>query len=106
MVPTLNVVTRDGTTISVSGQEGPSVMETIRDAGIDELAAICGGSCSCGTCHVYIDSAFTGMLPPMSADEDDLLDSSSYRRPESRLTCQIPFSAALDGLSVTIAPEE
>lgn len=105
-MPTLNVTTRDGTEIAVDAQAGQSVMETIRDAGIDELAAICGGCCSCGTCHAYVDPEFAEMLPPISDDENDLLDGSSFRRAESRLTCQIPFVAVLDGLRVTIAPED
>jgi hypothetical protein len=55
-------------------------MEAVRQAGFDELQALCGGSCSCATCHVYIEGAD---LPPMSADEDDLLDSSDHRQTNS-----------------------
>jgi 2Fe-2S ferredoxin len=61
---------------------------------------------SCATCHVYIDPNWLDALPAISEDEDDLLDGSDYRRPESRLSCQIPFSGALDGLRVTIAPSD
>ena len=102
----LSVTTREGSEISVDAKTGESVMELIRDAGIDELLAICGGCCSCATCHVYVDEEFLDALPTMSSDEDDLLDGSSYRAPNSRLSCQIPFSDVLDGLRVRIAPEE
>ena len=66
-------------------------MEVIRDAGIDELLALCGGCCSCATCHVHVDPDFAARLPPMSEDENDLLDSSDDRDETSRLSCQIPF---------------
>jgi 2Fe-2S ferredoxin len=81
-------------------------MEVVRDAGIDELLAICGGSCSCSTCHIYVDAAALALLPPIGPDEDDLLDSSDHRTERSRLACQVPFTAAIEGISVTIAPED
>ncbi|MFG1279860.1 2Fe-2S iron-sulfur cluster-binding protein [Xanthobacter autotrophicus] len=90
----------------VEGKEGLSVMEIIRDSGFDELLALCGGCCSCATCHVYVDPTFSSLLPAMSDEENDLLDGSSSRRAESRLSCQLFFSDALDGLRVTIAPED
>ena len=104
-MPTLLVTTREGTQETLDGDAGLSVMEIIRDNGLDELLALCGGCCSCATCHVYVDPAFAGIVPAMSDDENDLLDGSSHRTAHSRLSCQIPFAAALDGLSVTIAPE-
>ncbi|HEX8443168.1 MAG TPA: 2Fe-2S iron-sulfur cluster-binding protein [Allosphingosinicella sp.] len=102
----LTVVTRDGTEKSVRGEEGLSVMEVIRDNGFDELLALCGGCCSCATCHVHVDEEWLGALPPMSEDEDDLLDSSDARQANSRLSCQLRFTAALDGMRVQIAPED
>ena len=100
------VTTRDGTEKTLAAKPGMSVMEIIRDGGVDEVLALCGGCCSCATCHVHVDEAFLAALPPVSADEDDLLDSSAHRQPNSRLSCQLPFSDALDGLKVTIAPED
>ena len=105
-MPQLTIVARDGTEKTVEGKEGWSVMELIRNAGFDELLALCGGCCSCATCHVHVDEEWTAVLPPVGPDEDDLLDSSSHRRPSSRLSCQIDFRAELDGLRVTIAPED
>lgn len=100
------VTLRDGETREIEASAGISIMETIRDDGIDELMAICGGCCSCATCHVYVDESQLSLLPEMSEDEDSLLGASDHRNATSRLSCQIPFSDALDGLRVTIAPED
>ena len=80
----------------LEGEVGLSVMEIARDAGVDEILALCGGCCSCATCHVHVDPAFADRLPPMSEDENDLLDSVDDRDAFSRLSCQIPFGPALD----------
>ena len=103
---TINVTLRNGETRAIAASEGMSVMENLRDGGIDELLALCGGCCSCATCHVHVDPAFLDKLPPMSEDENDLLDSSDSRDANSRLSCQVPFTDALDGLKVTIAEED
>ena len=105
-MPRLVVVDRSGEEREVEGDAGLVVMEVIRDNGFDELLALCGGCCSCATCHVHVDPAFKHLLPKMGADEDDLLDSSDHRNENSRLSCQIPFGDELDGLRVTIAPED
>ncbi|MGC1271499.1 MAG: 2Fe-2S iron-sulfur cluster-binding protein [Croceibacterium sp.] len=105
-MPKLTVVTRDGEERTVEAASGLTVMEAIRDNGFDELLALCGGCCSCATCHVHVDPAFADLLPPITEDEDDLLDSSDDRDPTSRLSCQIPFTDALDGLKVRIAAED
>ena len=100
----LVVVTRKGEDREIEATTGLSVMEVLRDGGIDEVLALCGGCCSCATCHVYVESDVE--LPPMSQDEDDLLDSSDHRNERSRLSCQLPFTAAMDGVRVTVAPED
>ncbi|KLE33821.1 2Fe-2S iron-sulfur cluster-binding protein [Aurantiacibacter luteus] len=105
-MPKLTVVTRAGEESTLDVASGLTVMEAIRDNGFDELLALCGGCCSCATCHVHVDPAFADRLPPMSEDEDDLLDSSDHRDATSRLSCQIPFTDALDGLKVRIAEED
>ncbi len=105
-MPILNVVMRSGGTRAIEANAGPSVMEILRNDGVEELLALCGGCCSCATCHVYVDPAYVAKLPPVSVDEDSLLDGSEHRTAESRLSCQIPFTAAIDGLTVTIAPED
>lgn len=105
-MPQLIVTTREGETRSLDAASGLSLMEAIRDSGIDELLALCGGVCSCATCHVHVDPAFADILPPMGADENDLLDSSDHRNERSRLSCQIRLDNSLDGLRVTIADED
>ena len=105
-MPKLVVVNRSGEESTVEAAAGLSVMEAIRDNGFDELLALCGGCCSCATCHVYIDPAFADKVAPMSEDENDLLDSSDHRNETSRLSCQIHLTDALDGLKVTIAQED
>lgn len=102
----LVVKTQDGSVESLPAKEGLSVMELLREAGQDELLALCGGCCSCATCHVFVDEAYLSLLPPISEDEDMLLDSSLHRISTSRLSCQLPFTAALDGLVLTIAPQD
>lgn len=105
-MPKLIVVNRAGEETSIEVGQGLTVMEAIRDNGFDELLALCGGCCSCATCHVHVDPAFKDVLPAITMDEDDLLDSSDHRDENSRLSCQIPFTDAMDGMKVTIAKED
>lgn len=103
---TLTIIDRNGQTHSAETQPGFSLMEIIRDAGLDELLALCGGCCSCATCHVFVDEEHFDRLGPLLDDEDDLLDSSSHRRATSRLSCQIDMSDVDFDLRITIAPED
>ncbi len=105
-MPELIVTTREGDSRPIEAASGVSVMEAIRDAGFDELLALCGGVCSCATCHVHVDPSCAALLPAMSADEDDLLASSRHRDATSRLSCQIRLDQSLSGLRVTIAEED
>ena len=105
-MPKLTIVNRAGEEKTIEATAGLSVMEAIRDAGFDELLALCGGCCSCATCHVLVDDAWMDKAGGPNADENDLLDSSDHRGPTSRLSCQLEMTAALDGLRVTIAPED
>lgn len=102
----LTVIDRSGTERVIDAKPGLTVMENIRDAGFDELLALCGGCCSCATCHVHVDPDFADRLEPISEDESDLLDSSSHRDERSRLSCQLRFNDGLAGLRVTIAQED
>ena len=101
----LRVIDRDGTEHQVEGRVGLKVMETLRDLDYG-VAAICGGMCSCATCHVYVDPAWLERLPEPMSDERDLLTELSHYEGNSRLSCQIEFTPELDGLRVTIAPDE
>jgi 2Fe-2S ferredoxin len=104
-MPSVTVILRKGNSQVVKAEVGASVMEAIRNAGIDEVVALCSGSCSCATCHVYVEAG-GGSLPPIAADEADMLECSLHREPNSRLSCQLAVDAALQGLVVRIAPEE
>ena len=105
-MPQISVTDRAGATRTVAAKPGHSVMEIIRDAGFDELLALCGGCCSCATCHVHVAPEWIDRVGAAGVDENDLLDSSDHRTPASRLSCQIDFTPALDGLAVRIAPED
>jgi 2Fe-2S ferredoxin len=105
-MPTLNVTLRDGSHRSVDGSSGNSAMHILRDNGIDEIMALCGGCLSCATCHVYVDDAVLDKLAPIGEVEDELLESSDHRTANSRLSCQIIVDDRLDGMSLTIAPED
>lgn len=105
-MPIIHVTTRDGSQQEVQATSGRSLMENLRGGGIEEILALCGGNCSCATCHVFVAEEWLDKLPPMGSDEDDLLDSADARQSNSRLSCQIPVTDSLDQLRVTVAPEE
>ena len=95
---------RQGKEHVLEGRDGWSVMEILRDGGLD-IAAECGGACACATCHVYVNDGWLEKLPPRSDGETDMLDMALAVEPNSRLSCQIVCSEALDGIKVTVAPE-
>lgn len=97
------VTDQAGAQHELEGLDGWRVMEVIRDWGLN-IKAECGGALSCATCHVYVDAAWTGIVGAPSDDEEDMLDSVGDVRANSRLSCQILMSDALDGLQVTLAP--
>jgi ferredoxin, 2Fe-2S len=103
-MPTLNVTTRDGTRLAVEARAGLSIMENIRNAGITEMVALCGGTLSCATCHVYVDEILRARLPAPSEDETAMLEVCDHRLPNSRLSCQLLFGDDFDKLAITIAP--
>ena len=104
-MPLLRVVDRDGVEHQVEGRAGAKVMETLRDLDYG-VAAICGGMCSCATCHVYVDPEWVSKLPAPMSDERELLADLGNREPNSRLSCQLDFTEGLAGLRVTIAADE
>jgi ferredoxin, 2Fe-2S len=100
----IHVTDREGAEHTLEASEGWSVMEIIREAGLP-IEAACGGCCACATCHVYVEEAWLSKLEPASDEEDRMLDEAYQVQENSRLSCQIPFAEALDGLKVTLAPE-
>ncbi len=103
-MPTVVYVQPDGTREEIEVPVGYSVMEGAMMNGVAGIEAECGGACSCATCHAYVDPAWTDRLPAMEDLEDAMLDSANERRENSRLSCQIPVSEGLDGLTVTVVP--
>ncbi len=96
----------DGTTRTVQGKAGQSLMEVARDAAIPGITADCGGSCSCATCHVMIEPEWHDRLPTPEPTESEILEFAADVDPErSRLSCQIPVSAGLNGIVVTVPAE-
>lgn len=99
------VVDRDGKEHEIEAKPGLKIMEILRELDYG-VAAICGGLCSCATCHVYVDEAWMAKLPKPQSDESDLLrELPDYREPVSRLSCQVDFTESLSGIKVAIAPD-
>jgi ferredoxin, 2Fe-2S len=100
------VTDRDGNVHEVEGRVGVKLMETLREFDYG-VTAICGGLCSCATCHIFVKPEWIPKLPAPQGDEKELLvELQNYDAPTSRLSCQVDFTAALDGLELRIAPDE
>jgi 2Fe-2S ferredoxin len=100
---TVFLVAADGTRRSVSGRAGRSLMKAAVDAGIDGIAADCGGCLTCATCHVIVAPDWAARLPPPSADELSMLEmTAAPREATSRLSCQIELGPALEGLEARL----
>ena len=90
----------DGVRYELDAQNASTVMETAVKNGVPGIEAECGGACACATCHVYVDPAWASKLPAREEMEDSMLDFALDVRPESRLSCQLKVTDALDGLVV------
>jgi len=95
---------RDGAVHELDAAEGLNLMEILRDGGLD-VEAICGGQCICSTCHVYIGETWVDRLPARGDAEQVLVEDTGHFRESSRLSCQVNYDEALDGLSLALAPE-
>lgn len=102
---TIHVTDREGRRHDVQGRAGDKLMEVLRefDWGV---AAICGGMCSCATCHVFVDADWLDRFPGREMDEQELLEFLDHFQPNSRLSCQLELRELHDGLTVALAPEE
>jgi 2Fe-2S ferredoxin len=96
----ITFIEHDGTVHTVEAEIGSTVMETALANGIASIVAECGGSCSCATCLVHVDEAWSPIVGPPSAEEEEMLDSAFEVKPTSRLSCQIKVTQELDGLIV------
>jgi len=103
-VGTLKVKDRDGLIHELDAKIGSTIMEIIRDAGLD-IEAACGGCCACATCHVYVTNEKIQKLKLIDDDEESMLDQAFSVLNNSRLGCQIEYSNDLDGMELTLAPE-
>jgi ferredoxin, 2Fe-2S len=106
-MPTIHVIDQDGNEHTLEARANLKLMEVLREREELGVAAICGGSCSCGTCHVYVDPAWVSRLPSRQSDEEDMLSVlTTYDAATSRLSCQVTVKPEHDGLKVTVAPED
>jgi 2Fe-2S ferredoxin len=95
-------IKHDGTQFVVTSNGPTSLMRAAVDASVPGILAMCGGSCTCGTCQVYVDPQWVQRLPAPGEIEAALLESLSAPRPNSRLSCQIELGERLDGLTVEL----
>lgn len=101
----IKVIDFDAQQHELETQSGNVLMELLREQEWG-VAALCGGMCSCATCHVYVDEAWLDRFPPKDSDEEELLEMMDHLQSNSRLSCQLRLESAHDGLLVTLAPEE
>ncbi|HWL45210.1 MAG TPA: 2Fe-2S iron-sulfur cluster-binding protein [Ilumatobacter sp.] len=102
-MPKIRFVRADGSVTVVDADVGQSIMQVAVGNGIDGIVGECGGSRMCATCHVHVDLSGVGGVPVVSEDEDELLDFAASPRSElSRLSCQLPVSEEMDGITVAL----
>lgn len=104
-MPVIQVTDLSGKVSTLNAKSGETLMEALRDNGYSDIEAVCGGVCSCSTCHVYLEASWFGKLGDRSEDENQLVTSTEYFQPTSRLSCQVMVSDDMDGMSVTIAKQ-
>ena len=95
-------VSPTGESQSVDVLPGLTLMEAAVQNGIDGIDGDCGGSCNCGTCHVWIDEAWLSKLTPPQSIETNMIEGLAAAQPNSRLCCQIKISSAMDGMILRI----
>ena len=100
----IKVTDRDGNKHELEGDSNSTLMEILRDAGLD-IEAACGGCCACATCHVYVKNKWLDKINPQDDDEESMLDQAFDVKETSRLSCQISLSDDLDGIELELAPE-
>lgn len=105
-MPRFTLQTRDGEQREIKGKDGATLLKAIRKSGVEELEARCSGGCACATCHVYITHPDGAALPEVGIGESRMLSTSSNRTLASRLSCQVKLAPELEGMHVTIAPED
>lgn len=102
----ITYIVTEGTAIEAEALPQMTLMETALLADVPGILGLCGGICSCATCHVYIEESWLTRLPQPSAEEQDMIDNLDQARSNSRLGCQVPVTDDLDGLIVYVAEPE
>ena len=100
----IKVKDREGEVHELKAEIGSTIMEIIRDAGLD-IEAACGGCCACATCHVYVTNDKIDKLIAKDDDEESMLDQAFDVEKNSRLGCQIEYTDEMDGMEITLAPQ-
>jgi len=100
----IKVKDREGEVHELKAEIGSTIMEIIRDAGLD-IEAACGGCCACATCHVYVTNDKIEKLIAKDDDEESMLDQAFDVEKNSRLGCQIEYTDEMDGMEITLAPQ-
>lgn len=102
-MPTIHLIQPDGQRVTLQAPEGKSLMQVATGVGVSGIVGECGGSAMCATCHVYVQEPWLSELPAPLPPELEMLEcTTSERRAESRLGCQIRLTASLEGLTVRL----
>ncbi len=101
-MPRITLIEHNGTEHAVDAKTGDSLMNTAIKNRVPGIDADCGGACSCGTCHVFIDPAWLERVGEPGPFEEPMLDLNPERAANSRLSCQIDISDDLEGLIVRL----
>ena len=106
-MPTIVFIERNGHRQPVEADAGITLMEAAVACDIDGVVGACGGHCSCGTCHVYIDEPWQARLPRRSSDEEDKLDEVAAEvTKSSRMACCVRLTLQLEGMVVRVPPTQ
>lgn len=105
-MPVIKFVATDGTEHRVEAESGQSVMQAATANQVPGILGDCGGSCSCATCHAYVGEEWLSRMPQPESHELAMLTCAADVMPNSRLTCQIPVTAELDGLVIRLPPKQ
>lgn len=98
----ITYIEHSGDAHTVDVEEGMSLMEGATLNMIPGIEGMCGGICSCATCHCFIQLEDQATMPAIAEGEEAMLEGVSERRAESRLSCQVPVTEAMDGLRIRL----
>jgi len=104
-MPNIQVTDLAGNVSTLNAKSGETLMEALRDNGYSDIEAVCGGVCSCSTCHVYIEGSWFEKAGERNEDENQLVTSTDSFQNNSRLSCQVTVTDDMDGMAITIAKQ-